>query len=176
MEPTNKLSAVALEALRNRITKILPSQIRSCVEELSEEQLWWRPNEQANSVGNLVLHVSGSMRHYLSNRVGGIQYDRDRPAEFAERGPLPKQQVLETFDETIRQAAAILGSFDMSRFLDPTDEPDYLPTVFDLIFNISIHLAVHTGQIIYVTKALKEGALDDLWIRAHRANSQSAEK
>ena len=176
MEPTNKLSAVALEALRNRITRILPSQIRSCVEELSEEQLWWRPNEQANSVGNLVLHVSGSMRHYLSNRVGGIQYDRDRPAEFAERGPLPKQQVLETFDETIRQAAAILGSFDMSRFLDPTDEPDYLPTVFDLIFNISIHLAVHTGQIIYVTKALKEGALDDLWIRTHRANSQSAEK
>jgi uncharacterized damage-inducible protein DinB len=176
MEPTNKLSAVALEALRNRITRILPSQIRSCVEELSEEQLWWRPNEQANSVGNLVLHVSGSMRHYLSNRVGGIQYDRDRPAEFAERGPLPKQQVLETFDETIRQAAAILGSFDMSRFLDPTDEPDYVPTVFDLIFNISIHLAVHTGQIIYVTKALKEGALDDLWIRAHRANSQSAEK
>jgi len=84
--------------------------------------------------------------------------------------------VLETFDETIRQAAAILGSFDMSRFLDPTDEPDYVPTVFDLIFNISIHLAVHTGQIIYVTKALKEGALDDLWIRAHRANSQSAEK
>ena len=176
MEQTNKLNAVALEALRNRITKILPSQIRSCVEELSEEQLWWRPNEQANSVGNLVLHVSGSMRHYLSNRVGGIQYDRDRPAEFAERGPLPKQQVLETFDETIRQAAAILGSFDMSRFLDPTDEPDYVPTVFDLIFNISIHLAVHTGQIIYVTKALKEGALDDLWIRAHRANSQSAEK
>jgi len=176
MEQTNKLNAVALEALRNRITKILPSQIRSCVEELSEEQLWWRPNEQANSVGNLVLHVSGSMRHYLSNRVGGIQYDRDRPAEFAERGPLPKQQVLETFDETIRQAAAILGSFDMSRFLDPTDEPDYVPTVFDLIFNISIHLAVHTGQIIYVTKALKEGALDDLWIRTHRANSQSAEK
>jgi len=40
MEPTNKLSAVALEALRNRITRILPSQIRSCVEELSEEQLW----------------------------------------------------------------------------------------------------------------------------------------
>ena len=176
MEPTDKLSAVALEALRNRITKILPAQIRSCVEELSEEQLWWRPNEQANSVGNLVLHVSGSMRHYLSNRVGGIQYDRDRPAEFAERGPLPKQQLLETFDETIEQAAAILGSFDTSRFLDPTDEPDYVPTIFDLIFNISIHLAVHTGQIVYVTKALKEGSLDDLWIRAHRASSQSVEK
>ncbi|MEK6304382.1 MAG: DUF1572 family protein [Acidobacteriota bacterium] len=173
MEPTNTLNAVALEALRNRITRILPSQIRSCVEELSEEQLWWRPNEQANSVGNLVLHVSGSMRHYLSNRIGGIQYERDRPAEFAERGPLPKQQLIETFDETIREAGRVLDSFDTSRFLDATDEPNYVPTVFDLILNISIHLAVHTGQIVYVTKMLKAGSLDELWIRAHRTGSQS---
>ena len=85
MEPGKNLSSVALAALLSRITGILPTQIRSCVEELSEEQLWWRPNEQTNSVGNLVLHVSGSMRHYLSRGVGGIEYHRDRPAEFAER-------------------------------------------------------------------------------------------
>lgn len=170
MEQEADLDNTALEALRHRITRILPSQIRSCVEELSEEQLWWRPNEQANSVGNLVLHVSGSMRHYLSSRVGGIQYERDRPAEFAERGPFPRQQLLETFDETIKQAAQVLDSFDTSRFLDATDEPDYVPTLFDLIFNISIHLAVHTGQIVYVTKMLKAGSLDELWIRAHRSS------
>jgi uncharacterized damage-inducible protein DinB len=176
MEQQADLSKAALEAMRSRITRILPAQIRACVEELSEEQLWWRPNEQANSVGNLVLHVSGSLRHYLSNRVGGIQYTRDRPAEFAERGPVPKQQLLETFYETIRQATLVLDSFDANRFLDPTDEPNYVPTVFDLIFNISIHLATHAGQIVYVTKTLKEGSLDELWIRTHRISSQSVEK
>lgn len=176
MEPKADLRKIAIEGLRSRITRILPSQIRSCVEELSDEQLWWRPNEQANSVGNLVLHISGSMRHYLSNRVGGIQYERDRPAEFAERGPLPKQQLIETFDETIRQAAQVLDSFDTSRFLDATDEPKYAPTVFDRLLNISIHLAVHTGQIVYVTKMLKAGSLDDLWIRAHRTSNQSVER
>ena len=175
MEQNNDLSKTALEAIRSRITRILPAQIRACVEELSEEQLWWRPNEQANSVGNLVLHLSGSMRHYLSNRVGGIEYERNRPAEFAERGPVPKQQLLATFDETIRQAAQVLDAFDTSRFLDTTDEPKYVPTVFDLIFNIAIHLATHTGQIVYVTKMLKEGSLDELWIRAHRTGSQSDE-
>jgi hypothetical protein len=108
------------------------------------------------------------MRHYLSRGVGGIEYERDRPAEFAERGPIPKAQLLATFDETISQAAQVLSAFDGSRFLDPTDEPDYVPTVFDLIFNISIHLATHTGQIVYVTKMLKEGSVDELWIRAHR--------
>jgi uncharacterized damage-inducible protein DinB len=173
MEQNTDLSKTALEAIRSRITRILPAQIRACVEELSEEQLWWRPNEQANSVGNLVLHVSGSMRHYLSNRVGGIEYERNRPAEFAERGPVSKQQLLATFDETIRQAGQVLDGFDTSRFLDATDEPNYVPTIFDLIFNIAIHLATHTGQIVYVTKMLKEGSLDELWIRAHRTGSES---
>lgn len=176
MEQKADLSRTALEALRSRITRILPAQIRACVEELNEEQLWWRPNEQTNSVGNLVLHVSGSMRHYLSNRIGGIQYARDRPAEFAERGPVSKQQLLATFDETIRQAEQVLDSFDATRFLDATDEPAYVPTVFDLIFNISIHLATHAGQIVYVTKSLKEGSLDELWIRTHRTSRQSGEK
>jgi uncharacterized damage-inducible protein DinB len=168
MEPGNNLSDVVLAALRGRITSILPSQIRTCVEELTEDQLWWRPNEQTNSVGNLVLHLSGSMRHYLSRGVGGIEYARDRPAEFAERGPIPKAQLLATFDETIAQAASTLDSFDPARFLDPTDEQDYVPTVFDLIYNISIHLATHAGQIVYITKMLKEGSLDELWIRAHK--------
>ena len=168
MEPTNNLSDVALAALRSRITYTLPSQIRACVDELTEEQLWWRPNEQTNSVGNLVLHVSGSMGHYLSRGVGGIEYHRDRSAEFAERGPIPKAQLLATFDGTISQAADILDSFDTSRFLEPTDEQNYVPTVFDLIFNIAIHLATHAGQIVFVTKMLKEGSLDELWIRAHK--------
>ena len=168
MEQANDLGEVALEALRKRITKIIPAQIRECVEQLNEEQLWWRPNEQANSVGNLVLHVSGSTRHYLSRSIGGIQYNRDRPAEFAERGPLPKEQLLSIFDETIAQARQVLDDFDTSRFLQPTEEPNYFSTLFEQILNIAVHLATHAGQIVYVTKMLKEGTLDELWIRAHK--------
>lgn len=170
MEDRNDLSAVALGALHSRITRILPSQIRASVEELNEEQLWWRPNERSNSVGNLVLHLSGSMRHYLSRGVGGIDYQRDRPAEFAERGPVAKADLLKTFDETIAQARSVLESFDTARFLEKTDEQNYVPTVFDSIFNIAIHLATHTGQIVFIAKMLKEGSVDELWIRAHRVN------
>jgi uncharacterized damage-inducible protein DinB len=164
----DKLNETALQTFRSRITRIIPTQIRACVEQLSDDQLWWRPNEQANSVGNLVLHVSGSMRHYLSKLIGGIEYDRDRPAEFSERGPLPKDQLLAVFDETIRQADQVLDSFDEARILDGTDEPNYVPTIFDAIYNVSIHLATHAGQIVYITKMLKEGSVDELWIRAHR--------
>lgn len=168
MGQSDNLSATVLASLRSRITRILPLQIRACVEELTDDQLWWRPNEHTNSVGNLVLHLSGSMRHYLSRGVGGIEYNRNRPAEFAERGTVPREQLLDNFDETIRQAEQVLTAFDTSRFLDPTEESDYVPTLFEMIFNISIHLATHAGQIVYITKMLKEGSLDELWIKAHK--------
>ena len=164
----NELSEIALEGLRAKITKVLPAQIRSCVEQLSEEQIWWRPNEKANSVGNLVLHLSGSVRHYLARGIGGIEYNRDRPAEFAERGPLPKEKLLEVFDETIKQASEVLGSFDTSRFLQQTDEPGYHQTIFDRILSVALHIATHMGQIVYVTKMLQEGSVDEIWIRAHK--------
>jgi hypothetical protein len=168
MAKRTALEEALLEALRRRITKVLPSQVRACIRELNEEQLWWRPNEQSNSAGNLVLHVSGSMRHYLSRAIGGFQYERNRAAEFAARGPLPKQQLLSIFDETIRQATLTLDSFDTSRFLDPTDEPSYNATLLEQLEGAAIHLAIHAGQIVYITKMLKEGSLDDLWIRTHK--------
>ena len=108
-----------MNALRFRITRILPAQIRACVAQLDEEQLWWRPNESSNSVGNLVLHLSGSMRHYIARGLGGSQYQRNRPAEFSERGPLPKQQLVAIFDEAISEVNATLETLDTSRLLDP---------------------------------------------------------
>jgi uncharacterized damage-inducible protein DinB len=170
MHEQNELSSVALEAIRSRITRIMPLQIRECVEQSSEEQLWWRPNETSNSVGNLVLHLSGSMRHYLSRGIGNLEYQRDRPAEFAERGPIPKAELLAIFDETISQAKSVLDQFDTARLLGPTQEPAYYPTVFDQLLGITVHLATHTGQIVYITKMLSEGAINELWIRAHKSS------
>jgi len=169
MDERQEIGAVALAALRNRITRIMPAQIRSCVEQLSEEQLWWRPNEQSNSVGNLVLHMSGSMRHYLCRAIGGFEYQRNRAAEFAERGPVPKPQLLDIWDETIRQAAETFDALNPSRLMSESTEPAYYATIFEDIFGVAMHLATHMGQIVYVTKLVKEGSVDELWIKTHRA-------
>src|SRR6478736_7925676 len=88
----------ALEALRVRITKVLPSQIRSCLDQLNDNQIWWRPNDQTNSVGNLTLHVCGAVMHFLCRGVGGHDYQRDRPAEFATNS-LSKPELLAKLDE-----------------------------------------------------------------------------
>lgn len=112
MDTTDRtVLSTILEALRSRITKIFPAQIRTCIEQLSDDEIWWRPNESSNSVGNLVLHLSGSLNHYLNRAIGGFAYERDRAAEFAERRRIPKGELLTTFEEIV-EGGANLRSFD----------------------------------------------------------------
>jgi len=73
MTTTPPLSA-ALTSLRARITRVFPAQVREAVSKLTDDQLWWRPNEESNSVGNLVLHLSGSLNLYLNHNLGGLPY------------------------------------------------------------------------------------------------------
>ncbi|MEW6128403.1 MAG: DUF1572 family protein [Acidobacteriota bacterium] len=159
---------VVLQTLKERLTKILPNQIRACLDELSEDQIWWRPNESSNSIGNLILHVSGSLKHYLAHQIGGIEYSRNRSAEFAERSNLPKAELLNIFNQMITEVSQTIDSFAASRFLEESSEPHYNPTLFHAFLNATIHLAVHTGQIVFIAKMLKEGAVEEIWIKSFR--------
>jgi hypothetical protein len=166
MENHSTLGNYALDALRVRVTKVLPAQIRSCVEKLNEEQLWWRPNEQSNSVGNLVLHVSGGVMHYLCHLVGGFEYQRDRENEFATKS-MSKDQLLALFDEMVDKAEKTFANLDVNQLTNSSTVPRFYSTIFEDLFGIAIHIAAHTGQIVYVTKLLQEGSLDELWMVTH---------
>src|ERR1041385_7984069 len=100
MNSESGLEATALRALRVRVTRVLPSQIKACLEQLNDEQIWWRPNDQTNSIGNLTLHICGAVMHFLCRGVGGYDYQRDRPAEFASRS-LPKSQLVAILDKMV---------------------------------------------------------------------------
>jgi hypothetical protein len=162
------INSVALDAIRIRITKVLPAQIRACLEQLTEEELWWRPNEQSNSVGNLALHVRGAVMHFLCRGVGGLEYLRDRPSEFATKR-MPKSELLDLFDQMVADAERNFGGLEASHLSDPSTEPAYYSTVFEDLFGVAIHVAVHTGQIVYVTKSLKEGSINELWMQTHKS-------
>ena len=169
MEQTVDLDRVALEALGVRITKVMPEQIRASLEQLTAEQIWWRPNKYSNSIGNLVLHVRGSVMHFLVRGVGGVVYERDRPAEFAADGSLTKQQLLTLFDEMVEETVRTFKALAASRMTDPSTEPAYYSTVLEDLLGVAIHMATHMGQIVYVTKMLNEDSVKDLWSRTHKA-------
>ena len=160
----------ALTALRARVTKVMPAEVRDCVALLDDEQIWWRPNEQSNSVGNIILHVSGSLNHYLNRNIGGIDYDRDRAAEFAERRTIPKAELLAIFDDMVARAEQTFDALTLERLGDASPEPKMHASVMEDLINVAVHFSNHAGQIVWITKMLRGDAVDEVWIRAHKEN------
>lgn len=148
---------------KNRLVLELPAQIRECLGLLSDDQIWWRPNATSNSVGNLVIHLCGSTRHFLGRGVGGSGYVRDRDAEFAAKGPVPKAELLRMLDETAAETDRIIGGLDEKRLLENTQNIEATMTVIAAIMRMSHHWAYHVGQIVFVTKSLREGSVQDLF-------------
>jgi hypothetical protein len=167
MDTTETLE-LALAALHVRITKVMPTQIRSAVDTLDDDQLWWRPNESSNSVANLVLHLSGSLNHYLNFGIGGISYERNREQEFAERGRLPKQELMAIFDDMVAKAERTFAGIDVPRLSAPSTEQKMQSIILEDLINFLGHIAVHTGQILWIAKSLRDGVFDDIWMNVHK--------
>src|SRR5947209_4356374 len=79
-------------------------RLRSAVEPLSEEQLWWRPNEASNSIGNLLLHLNGNVGQWLVASFKRQEDRRNRPAEFAEQAGGPASELLARLGATMDEA------------------------------------------------------------------------
>jgi uncharacterized damage-inducible protein DinB len=163
------MNEIALSAFRTRITAVFPAQIRTAVAGMTDEQLWWRPNEKSNSVGNILLHLTGSLNHFLNRNLGGLDYTRDRPAEFGERTAIPKAELLARFDEMVARAEQTFEALTPGRLSDPSPEPTMHSIVFEDLLNITAHLATHAGQIVWIAKMFDEGAFDEVWMRSHKA-------
>jgi uncharacterized damage-inducible protein DinB len=166
---SDELATVVIEALRVRITGVFPAQIRESLDQLSDEQIWSRPNEQSNSVGNLVLHLTGSLNHYLNHKLGTLDFRRDRPAEFAERGPVSRDELRTRFDEMVRRAEETFSSITAGQLMKPSPEPKMNRYVVEDLLNIAVHMSTHAGQILWITKMFRGGAFNDLWMKTHRS-------
>ena len=168
-EDAAALGASVIDEARRRLVQGFPAQVRECLARLDDGQLWWRPHGDSNAVGNLVLHVCGSTRHFLGGVLGGTGYERDRKAEFAQRGPIARADLLRVLDETVAETDRILGGLDPARLLEVREVPRDSPqSVLALVLRTSHHWSVHTGQIVYATKLLTQGSLDELWMKTMR--------
>lgn len=130
------------------------SQIARCVGLLSEQQLWQRANDHCNSVGNLVLHLTGNLRQWMLGGVAGHAVLRNRNAEFAERGPLPAGQILPPFERVIGQTLGVIGELTAARLVQTCVIQKYNTTTLVAVLHVVEHVSFHTGQIVQITKSL----------------------
>src|SRR5262245_541085 len=168
LEPPAAELPASLMFLRHARFRLLEDyffKIASAVEAVDDEQIWRRPNESSNSVGNLLLHLSGNVRQWIVSGAGGAEDTRDRAGEFTARGSVSKTELIDLVKATLDEADAVMTKIEGECAAANSDAPlqrkctpqAYEVTVFDAIFHVVEHFSYHTGQIIFAAKWLTEG-------------------
>ena len=132
----------------------LCGRIEDCLGRLTYDQIWLRNSDNANSVGNLVLHLCGNVRQWIGYGVGGLADLRDRDSEFAARGGVQPGELSQRLKATISEAACIIRNLAPERLAETRTIQKYDVTVIEAILHVVEHFAQHTGQIIFATKLL----------------------
>ena len=127
-------------------------RIRTAVLRLGPEDLWWRPNEHSNSVGNLLLHLAGNLRQWVIHGVGGAPDERVRHEEFAAAGGLDAREALSRLGTAVDEAAEVLRKADSAKLLEPTTIQGMAVTGMEAAYHAVEHFSMHTGQILWITK------------------------
>ncbi len=151
----NTAGAEFIAVCRHHLLTEYYPKIERCLMELSEDDIWWRAHETDNSIGNLILHLSGNIRQWIISGIGGANDVRNRAQEFAERAHIPKPELLNLFKDTVTEANAVLEHFDTDKLLEVRHFQKWDYTCMYAISHVVEHVAQHMGQIIYITKLRK---------------------
>ena len=149
-----EVSAAFVQQARKLLKEEYLPKIERCLEQLSDEQIWWRSNPDSNSIGNLLLHISGNARQWIVSGLGGVTDSRQRQYEFEERRTLPRDELLARLRKTVAEVDNVLATFDSRRLLDNHRIQGTETSALAAIFHVTEHFSMHTGQIILLTKML----------------------
>jgi uncharacterized damage-inducible protein DinB len=127
-------------------------RLRHCLDQFPETDLWWRPNEASNSVGNLILHLAGNLRQWIVEGLGGVPSNRNRDGEFAARGPVSKDQLVSKIEAAVKDTVTVLRDFNTTALLDRRKVQAYEVTPLQAVYHVVEHFSYHLGQILYIYK------------------------
>ena len=149
-----ELAQLFLAFSRNKLLNQFWPRLKACVEPMTVEQVWWRPNEASNSVGNLILHLNGNMTQWLVASFNKDEDKRNRPAEFSAQGGLTAAELLERLGATIAEAEKVLNRLTLEELLASYEIQGYHVHGLDAVYQVVEHFGLHYGQIAYIAKNL----------------------
>ncbi len=148
-------AAFLAESRRNLLTA--HARIEHCVNQLTDDQLWHRPNPQMNAIGNLLLHLAGNIGERITCAIYNTPSTRNRAAEFAARDPIPKSTLQAQLKTAVESAIAAIDSIKEkpsvlleTRRIQGTDS-----TVLFNLYRAVAHFEGHTQEIVAMTRILR---------------------
>jgi len=146
---------ILAQAIHSLAKHHLP-RVERCLSLLSTAEIWWRPNAASNSIGNLVLHLSGNVRQWIISGLGGAPDRRLRDKEFGKRKPISRRALRSQLRNTVTEAARIINRPSGDDLKSSHEIQRFTVTGFKAVQHVVDHFAFHTGQIIMAAK-MKRG-------------------
>ena len=150
----DNVATLFLAFSRKKLMDLYWPRLKECVAPLTDEQVWWRPNEASNSIGNLILHLNGNVGQWLVASFNKDEDKRDRPSEFAAKEGSTAAELLDRLGATLDQASAVLDRITVDELLAPYEIQGYHVRGLDAVYQVVEHFGLHYGQMVYITKLL----------------------
>ena len=130
-------------------------RIKKCLQEIDEMEIWKSPNDNLNSIGNLILHLCGNIRQYIISALGENEDTRERDKEFSAKEGLTKLELLNQLNSIISEAIGIIKNIDEEILTKIYSVQGFGLSGIGIIIHVTEHLSYHTGQIAFWVKQLK---------------------
>jgi uncharacterized damage-inducible protein DinB len=132
----------------------MAARIERFVRQLTHEQLWHKPFAFGNSVGHIVVHLTGNLNHYIGAGIAGTAYTRNRPLEFTTSEHPPADELLHGFHSALTMVLQTLRTQQADDLLTPLPlQQEPVQNHFGLFLVCLAHLNNHIGQIVYLLQA-----------------------
>jgi uncharacterized damage-inducible protein DinB len=149
----NDLTSLARSAVIDELEH-LRDEIRQVAESLSEKELWMKPLEPSNSVGHLILHLTGNLNHFVGAQLGGTGYQRDREREFSDTNPPDRATALAGLDGAVATFRRVVSGLSAEQLIAPHPEKRF-GSVYKALLHLLAHFALHRGQISYIVRLVR---------------------
>lgn len=167
----NAIATEYLKSVRKRFTDARQTAERAFAQ-LSDDQLFWAPNAESNSIAVIIKHMSGNMISRWTDffDADGEKPSRNRDGEFILEGAAGRGELLAVWNagwDCFLGALASITEADLLRTIYIRKEPH---SVIDAIERQMYHYSYHVGQIVYVAKLLKDADWQSLTIPRKRSS------
>jgi len=128
--------------------------IKISLDSITESDIWKKPNESSNSIGNQLVHICGNMTQYIIASLGEQDDCRNRDKEFSMTHGLTKIQLIQKLEETVKNVKLVLNGCNKKQLIKKREVQGFNLSGIGIVIHAVEHYSYHTGQIAFWTKLL----------------------
>lgn len=138
--------------MKNNFIEIFQRDLSKWKEEIlafkNEEDLWKIKGDLKNSAGNLTLHITGNLNHFIGAHIGNTGYIREREKEFSDKN-IPRDVMIKNLKratEMVKDVLLKLNDNDLQKIF-PIDTFGKNKNIHFVLVQLVSHLNYHLGQV-----------------------------